>query len=888
MTTEAYVRDPRFEVIGVGVKVNNHPTDWYSGDNPGRFLKSLSYKDKAILCHNTAFDGAILSWHFGIQPKLWLDTLSMARPLHNISVGGSLKNLVTYYGLGAKGDEVISALGKRRADFSSEELSRYASYCVNDVELTYQLFQKMKGRFTAEELRVIDIVLRMYTDPTIELDQPMLQTHLDEVLDRKSNLVAELGLDCTEEEAKATLMSNEKFARFLETMGVAVPMKLSLKTNKLSYAFSKTDKAFTSLMEHEDPRVQNAVAARLGVKSTIEQSRTQSLLGVSERGKLPIMLNYYGAHTGRFSGGDKMNLQNLPRGGTLRKSLCAPKGKVLISCDSSQIEARMVAWVSDQNDLLQAFREGRDVYSEFASEVYGRKVTKIDKVERFVGKTCILGLGYGMGATKFRDTLALGQGGIKVEIEASDAQRIVGIYRNKNHRIAAFWNRCGSVLTDLISQREGQVLPMRGLLPYKDNSIILPNRLPIQYPLLQRGETGDGFFYVSDGRSFRKAAAAKLMGADASGIPWVRIYGGKVTENCLAADTDVLTDRGWVRITDVQLTDKLWDGCQWVPHDGLIYKGERVTTILNGVRMTPDHRVLTDKGWRVASSCKGLHRAGFWLPDGSEVSGDKRQAVDLGVHMHLRGGRDASSHRRGEVRAAWWDAILRMYARLTECYAQYDWASGLRRMALHVGQMPLAFASGVEELRRAGDQCGSRMARLFQVLGGYGADVRTRPDAGQDRQQRWVQREELPMGFIRSAGEEPQELATSGYGEGNYADGYFKIDTSLPLETRSVYDIRNVGPNSRFVVRGDSGPFIVHNCVQALARIVVTTQMVAIAKRYKIVLQVHDEVVCCVDEAEAEEAKAFIMQCMSTPPSWAPDLPVACEADIGKNYGEAH
>ncbi len=608
MTTEAYVRDPRFEVIGVGVKINDHPTDWYSGDNPGRFLKSLSYKDKAILCHNTVFDGAILSWHFGIEPKLWLDTLSMARPLHNVNVGGSLKALTTYYALGAKGDEVINALGKRRKDFSSEELSRYAAYCVNDVDLTYKLFHKMKGRFTPDELRVIDITMRMYTDPTIELDRDMLTQHLFDVVNRKSDLVAELGLDCTEEEAKKVLMSNEKFANFLTTLGVNPPVKISPRTNKTAFAFSKSDKAFTDLLEHPNPLVQNAVAARLGVKSTIEQSRTQSLISVAERGKLPIMLNYYGAHTGRFSGGDKMNLQNLPRGGTLRKSLCAPEGKVLIACDSAQIEARMVAWVSDQSDLLQAFREGRDVYSEFASEVYGKKVTKADKLERFVGKTCILGLGYGMGAIKFRDALAIGQGGIKVEIEASDAQRIVGLYRSKNHRIAGFWNRCGRVLDDLVAQRTGQVIPMRSLLDYKDNSIILPNRLSIQYPMLQMSESGDGYFYISDGRTYRKVVVAKLTGESAEGLPWVRIYGGKVTENI----------------------------------------------------------------------------------------------------------------------------------------------------------------------------------------------------------------------------------------------------------------------------------------VQALARIVVTTQMARIATRYKIVLQVHDEVVCCVDEDEAEEAKAFIMQCMSTPPSWAPDLPVACEADIGKNYGEAH
>lgn len=608
MTTEAYVRDPRFEVIGVGIKVNNHPTDWYSGDNPGRFLKSLSYKDKAILCHNTAFDGAILSWHFGIKPKLWLDTLSMARPLHNVSVGGSLKALVAHYGLGEKGDEVINALGKRRKDFSPEELNRYAAYCVNDVDLTYKLFHKMKGRFTADEIKVIDITMRMYTEPTIELNKTLLEQHLEEVVNRKSDLVTELGLDCSEEEAKSMLMSNEKFGTFLTALGVQPPMKISPRTGLTAYAFGKTDKAFTALLEHDNPRVQNAVAARLGIKSTIEQSRTQSLIGVSERGPLPIMLNYYGAHTGRFSGGDKMNLQNLPRGGALRKSLCAPKGKVLISCDSSQIEARMVAWVSEQNDLLQAFREGRDVYSEFASEVYGKKVTKADKVERFVGKTCILGLGYGMGAIKFRDTLALGQGGIKVEIEASDAQRIVGLYRNKNHRIAGFWNRCGRVLDDLVGQRTGQVMPMQSLLPYGDNSITLPNGLPITYPLLRMSGDGGGYLYISDGRSYRKAVVNKLTGDDSDGLPWVRIYGGKVTENI----------------------------------------------------------------------------------------------------------------------------------------------------------------------------------------------------------------------------------------------------------------------------------------VQALARIVVSTQMVAIAKRYKIVLQVHDEIVCCVDEAEAEEAKAFIMQCMSTPPVWAPDLPVACEADVGKNYGEAH
>ena len=450
MTTEAYVRDDRFETIGVGVKVNDHPTDWYSGNDVGKFLKSLDYSDKGILAHNCVFDGAILSWRYGIKPKFWFDTLSMARPFHNATVGGSLKALVNHYGIGKKGDEVIQALGKRRSDFTSEELDRYANYCVNDVDLTYQLFKILLKKFPASELHVIDQTMRMYTEPKVELDVDVLSSHLEQVKANKQKLIDDLSLKgLSQEKVKKALMSNQIFAKLLKTVGVEPPMKTSLRTGKETYAFAKTDKEFTNLLEHPDVRVQNLVAARLGTKSTIEETRTENLIKVAERGRLPIMLNYYGAHTGRFSGGDKLNLQNLPRAGAIRKSITAPLGESLIACDLSQIEARMVAYVSEQEDLLQAFREGRDVYSEFASEVYGKKVTKADKVERFVGKTCILGLGYGMGHVKFRNTLALGMGGISVNIDENEAQRIVNLYRQKNHKIASFWNRCNHALNEM-------------------------------------------------------------------------------------------------------------------------------------------------------------------------------------------------------------------------------------------------------------------------------------------------------------------------------------------------------------------------------------------------------------------------------------------------------
>jgi DNA polymerase I-like protein with 3'-5' exonuclease and polymerase domains len=520
MTTEAYIRDPRFEVIGVGVKVNNDATDWYSGDHVGRFLNSLDYRDKAILCHNTAFDGAILSWHYGIKPRLWLDTLSMARPHHNITVGGSLAKLTAHYKLGRKGTEVTNAIGKRRADFTPEELARYADYCCNDVELTKQLFDILKKKTPVNELLVIDQTLRMYTEPTIELDVPLLEQHLLEVKETKAKLMEEIDAPVGD------VMSNYKLAELLHQMGVNPPLKISPTTGKETFAFAKTDKAFTDLLEHPDARVQAVVAARMGAKSTLEETRTESLISVAERGRLPIMLNYYGAHTGRFSGGDKLNLQNLPsRGGknTIRRALRAPHGHVLISCDSSQIEARIVAWLAGQEDLVEAFREKRDVYSEFATTVYGKHITKADKIERFVGKTCILGLGYGMGAEKLRRTLELGAGGISVKIDANEAARIVKIYRAKNYRIVQFWQRCGNALTQMTQGGSGN---LHDVVAYDSTGIRLPNKLKITYPCLRA--LPNGFEYINDARQYRKHQA----GEEAA---WTRIYGGKVAENLVQA-----------------------------------------------------------------------------------------------------------------------------------------------------------------------------------------------------------------------------------------------------------------------------------------------------------------------------------------------------------------
>lgn len=538
MSTEEYVRDPRFECIGVSVKINSGETDWYSGENFAGFLGSLDYSKMAILAHNTAFDGAILSWHFGIRPKLWLDTMSMARPENMLTTGVSLKALATFHGLGQKGDEVINALGKRRRDFSSAELARYGAYCTNDTDLTYALFKKIVKNFPPQELMVIDQTIRMFVEPRLELNKDLLLDHLADVRDKKEKLLdvvqRHLGVQ-TRDEMKKQIMSNQKFADLLTSLGVEPPQKMSPSTGLPTFAFAKTDQKFKELETHDNPVVQAVVAARLGNKSTIEETRTEAFIGIADRGKLPVQLNYAGAHTFRFSGAGGINLQNLGRKSRLRKAIMAPEGHVLIPCDSSQIEARMLAYIAGQDDLVEAFRQKRDIYSEFAGEIYGREVTKADQKERFVGKTGILSLGYGAGSARFREMLRVGNGGISVTVSEGEAAQIVYKYRKRHQYIERLWQKANDALMQMANGGSGE-LTMLGI-KFDGEIVTLPSGLRMRYPLLQQHTTSksSGFRYLNNPRAFMEARKRRLTGESMDDLPWVHIYGAKFIENITQA-----------------------------------------------------------------------------------------------------------------------------------------------------------------------------------------------------------------------------------------------------------------------------------------------------------------------------------------------------------------
>lgn len=516
LTTEEYIRSDRFEVIGVSVKVNNEGTEWASGTHEQikQWLQgSFKWSESLVLAHNTLFDGAILSWRFGVNPRAWLDTLCMGRAIHGVEVGGSLKALAERYSLGEKGTEVLNALGKGRLDFSEGELARYGDYCINDVELTYKLFSRLARKFPKQELKIIDMTLRMFIEPRLELDAQLLERHLEQIKATKGELLAASSAD------KSDLMSSNKFAELLRGLGVVPPMKISPTTNKPTYAFSKTDQEFLALADHPDDRVQALVAARLGNKSTLEETRTQRFIDIASRGNLPVPIRYYAAHTGRFGGDDKINLQNLPsrgaNGNQLKKAMVAPKGYTIIDADSSQIEARVLAWLAGQDDLVEAFANREDVYKKMASAIYGIAESDIDKSQRFVGKTTILGAGYGMGALKFQVQLK----NMGVDVGLNEAKRIIDIYRRTNDAIVKLWRQAQVMLTNL---SRGEVAPLGKVgvvqvMP-KDSAIKLPSGLLMRYDDLQfeQNEKGVQFHYrTRRGRT--------------------KIYGGKVIENVCQA-----------------------------------------------------------------------------------------------------------------------------------------------------------------------------------------------------------------------------------------------------------------------------------------------------------------------------------------------------------------
>lgn len=506
ITTVQYIHHPEFKIWGVGIKFNDEPTEWYSEDEYQDALQNIPWEDCALVCHNTLFDAYILTQYLGLYPAYYYDTAAMSRGLYpnqSASLKATAERVFPDDNTMRKGDELVNAKGIRDLPPDIEE--QIAGYCIQDVDLTYAIFNRFVQSYPQEELDVIDLTCRMYVEPKLTLNRELLITHREKIKTNTEQLIEKSGV------SREVLASQKKFAEHLESLDIVVPTKTSENTGKKIPAFSKTDSAYIQ-MQNLYPEYQHLWDAREAVKSRIEETRAQRMLeNINPDETFSVPLRYYAAHTGRFGGTESVNLQNLPRGSVLRSAIQAPPGQLLYVADLSNIEARMLAWLAKEASLLDAFAANEDVYSNFASQIYGRPISKQNKLERYVGKTAILGLGYGMGHEKFKYTLKIGSP--SVEITDATALAIVSQYRAMYSNIPRLWNAFKQFLYTMCVPSSLTKHPY-GPLVIKHQAIELPNGMHLNYPKLN---FSGGQHTYDSGKGF------------------IKTYGARITENVVQA-----------------------------------------------------------------------------------------------------------------------------------------------------------------------------------------------------------------------------------------------------------------------------------------------------------------------------------------------------------------
>jgi hypothetical protein len=596
MSPIAYCMHPDTEIISCAFKFGNDPTVVVFGEQAViDYCNSVDWSQYWVVGHNlSGFDSMILSWRLGVKPKLWGCTLAMARPIHAKDVGLSLAKLVAHYGLGYKDQSaLIATKGKNLCDFSDDEIDEMRVYNAADVDQCYGLLLKLIPQTRKDEVKLIDMTIRMLVEPKFESDATLLANTLTEESIRKKAMLVEaarhmdvydFGMDDDEAAAAAltVLSSAAKFAAFLRTIDVVVPTKVSNTTGKEIPALAKTDEAFLALQEHDDPLVATAAAARLDAKSTILQTRIQAFMDASNAHpakKVPIPLKYYGADTtGRWSGWG-YNPQNLPRvnpynprpSDALRRSLIAPAGHKVVVADLSGIELRVnhFLWqVPSSMEMYKADPEKADLYKDFASKLYDIPYDEVTKVQRQVGKVAHLGLGFGAGYVTFQKVAKL-MGG--VDITEDESRDIVDKWRDEYNEITVGWRTCHAALPTIMRGAEGNAVDPWGMVVPVAEGLKTPKGL-IRYPDLRTEVNEDDNrkeFVYGHGRN--KA----------------RIYAGKIDENivqhlarCVIADNALTVQR----LTEMNPA--------LMVHDELVYivpedEAEQTLDVVQQVMRTP-------------------------------------------------------------------------------------------------------------------------------------------------------------------------------------------------------------------------------------------------------------------------------------------------------------
>ena|SRR6202789_287945 len=277
LTTEHYCRDERFEFLLLGVRAPNGAKFWLPQNEIGPWLSSVDWSKHSILCHHAHFDLLALSHWYGVKPKHVFCTLSMARLQlgNHLSVG--LESLARHYDLVGKSVPYERFRGLRWRDIPDGLRAELGAGCLHDVSLTWDIFQRLAVNFPLEEYQVIDFTVRQFTEPQLLGDVETFAKVWTHEHEHKKAILADLALEASD------LQSAARFAELLQAEGIE-PEKKAGKNGEI-YAFAKTDQFMIDLLEHEDERVRTLAEARLGQKSTLDQTRAERLGFMAMRGR---------------------------------------------------------------------------------------------------------------------------------------------------------------------------------------------------------------------------------------------------------------------------------------------------------------------------------------------------------------------------------------------------------------------------------------------------------------------------------------------------------------------------------------------------------------------------------------------------------------------------
>lgn len=868
MSTTDYIQDKRFHAHGVSIKLGDRPARWFTDVGMHMAIRAIDWSKAALLCHNTLFDGFILHEHFDVHPAFYMDTLCMSRAALGHHMRLDLDTVGRALGIGGKiAGELIKTKGLAR--LTNSQAGALGPYANNDVERCHDIYTKLEPFIPVDELELIDLTLRMFCEPILRVDRKRVQAELDKQVATKAWSVGKTGVD------PKLLRSRTQFAGLLQAAGARVPMKISKSTGQPTMALAATDEGFKELLRSDNVRVKELCEAKLAVSSSIGETRPKRFLtAVLKNRKLPVCLNYSGAHTHRWSGGNKMNMQNLERGGELRKSILAPVGNVLVVADSAQIEARIVAWLAGETQLVEAFRARRDIYSEFATLVYGRPIDRKRK---------------------------------------------------------------------------------------------LPNG---SFPDFDEGFVG---------------------------------------KTCFAADTEVLTQRGWIPILYVTTSDLVWDGMEWVTHSGVRDQGPQTVETAYGITATPDHEIWMGDSWRtwhevhtndsllnqaLSSATLPSSNGNHITKDGihtSDVHAEKKtsltdttscqeevrdvipvqrkpQVADAGgstkqfcpttniapdclteyqpqyndakiqepLLINTMGYMEFESTQPGfriterfSPTSSGWKGGITELSNLTEYELTKDINPGtfvlLREVSISEINEKSKISNNVLEISKQKTHvydlvnCGSRhrfVVRSNQgpliasncILGlGYGMGADRLHDTlmlGINGPEVDIPRKEcqgiidlyrskypcIPalwkhMGYILDC------MAAGASGTFKcitYGRGFIQLPGGLFLHYPGLHK----GADGNYNYQGRNGPtkiyggLLTENVVQALARRIIAVQMLEVSRRYRVVLTTHDELVFVTPRRDGQSAFDWALKIMSRPPDWAKDLPLFAEGGFAVEYSK--